>query len=54
MNETVRMVHGRKTKSMKDFFREQHWLTLEGWINYIDILLGKIIGDFSKLQEHRT
>ena len=49
MNETVRIVHGSRIKSLKEQFRDLDWLTLEGWMNYMDILTGKTIS-----ANHRT
>ena len=45
-----------KTDSLQNsllhsLYRELDWLTLEGWINYMDILTGKTFGDFSKPQD---
>ena len=51
MNKTVRIVYGSRTKSLKEQFRELDWFTLEDWINYMDILTGKTIGDFSQPQD---
>ena len=51
LNETVRIVHGSRIKSLKEQFRDLDWLTLKGWMNYMDILTGKSIGDFSKPQD---
>ena len=47
----MRIVHGSRIKSLKEQFRDLDWLTLEGWMNYMDILTGKTIGDFSKPQD---
>ena len=46
-----KIVHGGSTTPFMYQFKELDWLTLEGWINYIDILSGKTIGDHSKPED---
>ena len=48
LSETAKIVHGERNVKLKYQFQELDWLTLEGWINYLDVLTGKTIGDFRK------
>ena len=48
MSEAARIVHGDRRVKLKYQYQELDWLTLEGWINYMDVLTGKTIGAFQK------
>ena len=41
--ETARIVNGESNVKLKYQFQELDWLTLEGWINYMEVLIGKTI-----------
>ena len=54
LSETAKIVHGERKVKLKYQFQELDWLTLEGWIKYLDVLKGKTIGDFRKQRLGRT
>ena len=51
MSETTMIVYGSRTVPLKHQYWELDWLTLEGWMNYMDMLTGSTISDFDKPQD---
>ena len=51
MSEITKTVYGSRTVPLKHQYWELDWLTLEGWMNYMDILTGSTISDFDKPQD---
>ena len=51
MSETTKIVYGSRQVPLKQQYWYLDWLTLEGWINYMDILTGATISDFNKPQD---
>ena len=50
MSETTKIVYGSRSVPLKQQYRYLDWLTLEGWMNYMDMLTGSTITDFDKPQ----